>query len=357
MADWHEPFTASYRFMRVNRITGYETEQIEGILHGTLQVNQDTATFESAVASTAARLDLGADLVRGYLDAEFADGTVESVALGTWLASIPSRDVDGPTETCTAYLDGRLAELQDDSFEAPVTIAAGANIVQAASDIASGVGLAVNATPSDAALGTAWTFGLSDGTEQDGGSKLDAVNSLLSLAGYGSATTDPMGTVVMAPYTDPASRTPVWTFEEGLGATFLAEAEEERDTRDVANVVLAIYEDDEATVIGQAEDDDPASPYSIPSIGRRKVAKYTYRSGATQAEADAKAAELLKTNQSVIWRVKLRHVHCPLKVGDVARVKWPSAGIDGTFAVRTQTVEIGSAGCMTTSELRAFVRR
>ena len=31
MADWHEPFTASYRFMRVNRITGYETEQIEGI--------------------------------------------------------------------------------------------------------------------------------------------------------------------------------------------------------------------------------------------------------------------------------------------------------------------------------------
>lgn len=357
MADWHRPFTATYRFMRVSRSTGYETAQLDGIKGGTLQLNQDTATFESATLGTASYFDLGSDLVRCYLDAEWDDGTAESVCLGTWLATIPGRSVDGVQETCTAYCDGRLQELQDDSFSAPVTVDAGENIVSTAAAIAQQAGLTVVYTPSDATLGTAWTFGLESQGEEDGGSKLDAVNSLLSLAGYGSASTDTMGRVVMAPYVDPDRRTPVWTFEEGLNATFLSKAEEERDSRDVCNVVLAIYESDEQTTIGEAVDDDPMSPYSTVRLGRRKVAKYTYNDSATQAKADAKAAELLKTQQSTIRRVKLSHVRCPARVGDVVQVKWPSAGISGTYVVRTQTVDIGSAGCLTQSELRAFERR
>lgn len=357
MADWHRPFTATYRFMRVSRSTGYETAQLDGIKGGTLQLNQDTATFESATLGTASYFDLGADLVRGYLDAEWEDGTAESVCLGTWLATIPGRSVDGAKESCTAYCDGRLQELQDDSFSAPVTVDAGENIVSTAAAIAQQAGLTVVYTPSDAVLGSAWTFGLQSQGEEDGGSKLDAVNSLLSLAGYSAASTDVLGRVVMAPYVDPDRRTPVWTFEEGLNATFLAKADEERDSRDVCNVVLAIYENDEQTTVGEAVDDDPMSPYSTVRLGRRKVAKYTYNSTATQVEADAKAADLLKTQQSTIRRVKLSHVHCPARVGDVVQVKWPSAGISGTYVVRTQTIDIGSAGCLTQSELRAFERR
>ena len=357
MADWTRPFTATYRFMRVSRSTGYETAQLDGITGGTLQVNQDTATFESATLGTAAYFDLGADLVRGYLDATWEDGTEESVCLGTWLATIPGRNVDGATETCTAYCDGRLQELQDDSFSAPIVVDAGENIVATAQAIAEGAGLTVVATPSADTLGTAWAFGLSSESDGDGGSKLDAVNALLKLAGYGSASTDELGRVVMKPYTDPSSRTPVWTFEEGINATFLAEAEEERDSREVANVVLAIYESDDSTTIGEAVDDDPQSPYSTVRLGRRKFAKYSYNSMATQTAADAKAAELLRTNQSTIRRVKLRHVHCPARVGDVVAVSWPSAGISGSYVVRTQTIDIGSAGCLTASELRAFERR
>lgn len=357
MADWTRPFTATYRFMRVARSTGYETAQLDGIKGGTLQVNQDTATFESATLGTAAFFDLGADLVRCYLDAAWEDGTEESVCLGTWLATIPGRSVDGATETCTAYCDGRLQELQDDSFSAPIVVDAGENIVATAQAIAEGAGLAVVSTPSSDTLGTAWSFGLSSESDGDGGSKLDAVNALLKLAGYGSASTDELGRVVMKPYTDPSSRTPVWTFEEGLNATFLSKADEERDSRDVCNVVLAIYESDGSTTIGEAVDDDPQSPYSTVRLGRRKVAKHMYNSTATQTAADAKAAELLRTQQSTIRRVKLQHVHCPARVGDVVRVSWPSANISGSYVVRTQTVDIGSAGCLTTSELRAFERR
>lgn len=353
MADWTMPFEASYRFMRVARLTGYETEQLQGIIGGSLSINQDTATFESAQVETATFFDLGADLVRCYLDATFEDGTVETVCLGTWLPSIPSRDIDGSLESCTAYMDGRLQELQDDAFSAPVVVDAGENIVSTAKGIAESIGLDVVATESGKTLGSAWTFGM----DSDGGSKLDAINELLGLAGYSSASTDALGRVIMAPYVDPSGRRPAWRFAEGGDATFLSKATEERDSRDVANVVLAIYEDDETTVIGEAVDDDPLSPYSTVSIGRRKVAKYVYRDSATQAEADAKAQSLLETQQSTIRRVTLQHIHCPARVGDVVSVSWPSAGVQGTYVVRTQQVDIGSAGCLTTSELRAFERR
>lgn len=353
MADWTKPFEASYRFMRVSRLTGYETEQLDGFIGGTLEINQDTATFESVEAEMAEFLDIGSDLARCYLDATFEDGTVETVCLGTWLVSIPSRDVDGSFVTCTAYMDGRLQELQDDSFSAPVTVNSGENIISVAKGIAESIGLQVVATDSDKTLGTDWTFGL----ESDGGSKLDALNELLGIAGYSSASTDAMGRVILSPYVLPANRKPVWTFTEGLNATHFSKATDERDTRDVANVVLAIYETDGSTVVGEAVDDDPLSPYSTVRIGRRKVAKYTYNSTATQAEADEKAADLLATQQSTIHRVTLQHIHCPARVGDVVSVNWPSAGISGSYVIRTQSVEIGSAGCLTTSELRTFERR
>lgn len=357
MADWTKPFEASYRFMRVSRRDGFEDAQLDSIKSGNLQINQDTATFESATLDTASYFDIGSNFVRCYLDAKWDDGTTESVCLGTWLATVPGRSLDGMQENCTAYCDGRLQELQDDSFSAPVSVDAGENIVEIAKGIAEGAGLSVVATPSSSTLGATWTFGLSSEEGSNGGSKLDAVNSLLSLAGYGSASTDEYGNVLMKPYVNPSDRTPVWTFEEGVNATFLAKAEEERDSRDVCNVVLAIFETDEATVIGEAVDDDPQSIYSTYSLGRRKVAKYKYNTSATQAEADAKAASLLKTQQSTIRRVRLQHVHCPARVEDVVEVKWPSAGISGTYVIRTQSIDIGSAGCLTQSELRAFERR
>lgn len=353
MADWTKPFEASYRFMRVSRQTGFETEQLDGIIGGTLDINQDTATFESAELDTAMFFDISPDMVRGYLDAEWEDGSRESVCLGTWLVSIPSRDVDGGFSTGTAYLDGRLQELQDDSFSAPVTVDAGENVIETAKGIAEGIGLTVVATESEKTLGSQWVFGM----DEDGGSKLDAMNELLGIAGYGSASTDVMGRIVMHPYVNPSDRSPVWTFEEGLNATFLPKATEEHDTRDVANVVLTIYETDESTIVGEAVDDDENSPYSTVNLGRRKVAKYTYNDATTQAEADAKAESLLATNQSTIRRVTVQHVYCPARVGDVVSVRWPSANISGTYVVRTQQVEIGSAGCLTTSELRAFERR
>lgn len=357
MADWHRPFSSAYRFIRVSRETGYELGQVDGIRDGSISINQDTATFEEARADTAGVVDVGSDLLRCYLDATWDDGSKESVCLGTWLPSIPSRKMHGSVDTCSAILCGRLLELYEDSFDAPVVVPAGSNVIEYARGICESAGLEVISTASDATLGTDWVFGLDDSASGDGGSKLDAVNALMRVIGYGSARTDPMGRVVLAPLATAATTAPTWTFAEGLLATFLDEADEERDSRDVCNVVLAIYESDGGTTVGEAVDDDPMSPYSTVTLGRRKVAKHSYHDTATQAQANAKAAELLRTQQSTIRRIKLQHVYCGARVGDVVAVDWPSAGISGSYIIRTQEVGIGSAGCLTTSELRAFERR
>ena len=76
----------------------------------------------------------------------------------------------------------------------------------------------------------------------------------------------------------------------------------------------------------------------------------------TQAQADAKAAELLDNQLSVVRRVTIKHVWCGARTGDVVALEWPSVGISGNFAIRRQTIAVGSAGCICTSELRRFER-
>lgn len=366
MADWTKPFTASYVWRRVARDSyrmppygiGRETAEVTNITSARISVNSSTDTFESASAECVGMLDVGTDLVRCHLLATFADGTTEDVVLGTFEVTVPSRDVRGSFESCTATLDGRLIDLSEDSLLAPLSVRKGVNAQSMAITVAEqgGPTVAVPFPPSSVALDAQWTFGLTGNSEDEpGGSRLECVNALLEVANRRAAFTNEYGSIVIREPIDYDS-TPVWEFVEGENATFLSEATEEFDTTNVANTVLAIYETSEATVVGVAIDDDPDSPYSTVNLGRRKVAKYTYNNLLSQDKANEVAAKLLATRQSVIRRVTIRHVWCGARVGDVVRIDYPSAGISGNFAIRTMDIDVGSAGCLCTTELRRFER-
>lgn len=352
--DWSEPFHSEYRFMRVSRSSGAETARLAGFLDGgSIERNADTQVKENGSVTHSGPLDLGADLVRVYLDATgMYTGWSASVPLGTFLPSTTSRDVEGAVSACKVDLTGRLGELAQDQFERPISIPAGSDPVAKAVEIARGAGLEVIADSSPYRLSTAWTFGLDN---EDGESKLDAVNDLLEIAGFSSATTDPMGRVLMRRYAPPGEREPVHAFVEGKDARFLRTMTDERDVSRVANVVVVVYSDQESTVIGTAVDSDPRSPYSTTSMGRRIVARYEYNDAATQRQADAKAAELLKTNQSVIRRVTFTHAYAPLTVGDVVSMDYATGGVSESLAIRTQAIDLG-AGCMVKCEGRSYGR-
>lgn len=352
--DWSEPFHSEYRFMRVSRSSGAETARLAGFLDGgSIERNAGTQVKEKGSVVHSGPLDVGADLVRVYLDATgMYTGWSVSVPLGTFLPSTISRDVDGAVSTCKVELTGRLGELAQDQFERPVSVPSGADPVAKAAEIARSAGLDVIADASTYRLSTAWTFGLDN---EDGESKLDAVNDLLEIAGFSSATTDPMGRVLMRRYVPPGEREPVHFFREGRDARFLRPMTDERDASDVANVVVVVYSDQESTVVGTAVDSDPRSPYSTVSMGRRIVARYEYSDVATQQEADAKAAELLRTNQSVIRRVTFTHVYAPLTIGDVVSMDYATGGVRETLSIRTQSVDL-AAGCPVKCEGRSYGR-
>lgn len=357
---WLDPFRTSIRVVRVSRATGEECGVVANVRPGgSITRNLDTDTYESAQLEYEGSWDVGADLVRVYLDATFyRTGETASEPLGTFLSDAPSRDVDGALASGTATLDGRLAELADDAFEDAHTVAAGADPVAAAAAIARGCGLEVVADPTAYRLAEARTYGLGDDE-----SKLSVVNDLLSLAGFSAARTDPMGRVLMRRYVEPADKAPAWAFEEGPLARFESEATDELDGSEVANVVLAIFETTDETVVGTAVDDDPASRWGVPALGRRKVARYRYdelpegpTAQAREAAADAKAAEVLRTQQSAVHRVTLSGIYAPASCGDVVSVEYPSAGISGRFAVRTEDIDLSAAGCLTKYEVREFTR-
>ena len=314
MSDWSKPFKVAYRVMRVNRNTGLETGRLDWVISGgSIERNQDTNICESGSLTVEGATDLGTDRLRIWADCTWHDGSTASVPLGTFLPNIPKRSVNGKESSSQLDLYGLLQEVDDDMFESPITIGKGKKAVTAAADILKGCGLQVAAyNPGNYTLKDNWTFGLRSDKDKDKGStKLDAVNDLLDLAGYSSARTDEYGRVILEKYVEPGKRQPKWTFQEGANATFLTTMTDERDLREVANVVKVTYYNTDKEYVSTAIDDDPASEFSTVSRGRRVAHAYEYSSIPDEVTTDEqgrklasdKALELLRTEQSVIHRV------------------------------------------------------
>ena len=355
----------SYRFMRVDRETGNETEAIPFLKGGTITRNNDVRVLETAEVECTGTFDLGPDFVRIYLEAEWSDGYTETVVLGTFLPVAPSREVYAGYSTATVKMYGRLQELLDDKFATPVVIDSGTNAVQAAADVCRQSGLTVIADPSDYVTTNVRTygFGVEQNTEDSDDSKLGMVNDLLSLAGFRAAKTDTMGNIIFQKYIDPMSKGASWDFSEGENALFESSVSEEHDITSVANHVVTRYGNEDKIIIGEAYDTDPDSPLSTISRGRVITQGYSYTDlpdGKTDAEKQANAnktaASKLKTAQSTILRATISHPYVPVSVNDTVNFSYPSGGINGLFEVRTQKLSL-TGGCPISAELRHFVRR
>lgn len=348
MADWLSPFRSSYRAMRVSRETGLEVERVGGVVTGgSVERNLDAAIKHTGSISLIGNLDVGSDLVRLYLDATSLEtGEAWSEPLGTFVPSVTSRGLGGAVASQTVNLSGRLQELADEQFDGTYSLPAGTDPVAAAEEIVSGVGLEVVSDAHGSYLTSqTWTF-----DDSSDPSKLACVNQLLDMAGFSSADTDVAGRVAFSRWRSTSERSPSWSFVEGRNARFLRDVTDELDATDVANVVKVVFSSEDSVTVGLAENEE--GRFGIAEVGRRKYKRYDYNQGATQEEADAKAAQLLE-EQSALRRVTLKSVYGPYDIGDAVTVSYPSQGVSGTFGVRKLSRDLG-AGCLTTVEVRSF---
>lgn len=356
--------STSYRFMRVSRETGLEVDSLPMLKGGSITRNNDVRIMETAEVNAFDRFGIGPDLVRIHMTAEWPDGTVADEVLGTFLPVAPSRSVREGYSLSKVRLYGRLQELLDDKFATPVTVEAGRNAVDAAADMIRQAGLNVIADQSDYKVTNPRYYGIGahQANSETGDTKLDAINDLLSLAGFQAAKTDVMGNVLLRRYENLERRPVVWTFAEGPGAKFESSVEEERDITSIANHVVLRYGSEDEVIVAEAFDDDPASELSTVSRGRVITKDYEYTDlppGKTreerQASADASAESRLRQNQAIIHRVNIRHPYVPATVCDAAEFAYPSGRIDGKFEIRVQRLEL-KGGCPTRTELRRFIR-
>lgn len=372
-SDWYERFvTTRYRFMRVSRKTGEETEVIRCLKGGKVTRNDDTTIKESAEASLVDSYSFGPDLVRIYLTATTVGGKQLEAVLGTFLPVVPSRSITGAKSEYSMKMYGRLQELVDDKFSRPYQLASGTNAVSAAKKICEDAGLTVIADSSDYCISNprAYGIGADQANSDTNDTKIGAVNDLLSLANFRAAYTDPMGRVVLEKYRQPANIAPSWDFMEGPTARFETSMSEEFDYTSVANHVVVRYEGksgtaadaDSEVIVSEAWDTDPMSELSTVSRGRTITTAYTYSelpTGSTAAErqaaADSRAQSLLATAQSTIRRVKLTSVYAPISINETVNLQYATGGLSGKYQVRTQTLTL-TGGCPTEMELRQFVR-
>lgn len=367
-SKWDTHFLQTrYRFVRVSRSTGEETEVIKVLKGGTISRNDDTSIKESAEITLIDDYDFGPDFVRVYIRAMLPSGEWISDVLGTFLPVTPSATVNGAYRQRTLKMYGRLQELVDDSFATGYTVPAGTNAVEAATKICTDAGFTVIADDSSYTISTARQYGIKSEQEdsETNDTKLGAVNDLLSKAGFRAAFTDTIGRIHLQKYSDPADIEPSWNFVEGKDAHFESAMTEERDYTDTANHVVVRYSDTSTgeTVIGEAWDKDPMSELSTVSRGRTITNTYDYNElpdgKTTEAQteyANKRAATLLKTAQAVIYKVNITAAYTPTTINQTATLEYPTAGISGKFQMRTQTLTL-AGGCPTAIELRQFNRR
>lgn len=355
-----------YRYVRVSRSTGEELEVIPALKGGSVTRNDDTSIKESAEAELIGSYDFGADFIRVYIRGQLPNGEWLTDVLGTFIPAIPSATVKGAMRRCTLKMYGRLQALLDDSFATGYTVEAGANAVEVAKSICEGAGLEVIADPSDYTVTNARQYGIKNNQENSDTSdtKLGAVNDLLDLAGFRAAFTDPMGRVRLQRYRALETIAPTWNYIEGENAKFEKELEEEFDYTDTANHVVVRYTDSMAgtVIIGEATDNDPNSYLSTVSRGRMITKAYDYTTlpegkdeAAMTAYANTRAATLLRTAQSVIYRITASTAYTPIGINEAVNFDYPTADISGKFQVRCMTMTL-SAGCPTSVEMRRYVR-
>lgn len=364
---WDNHFIKTrYRYMRVDRATGNETEVVRAVKGGTITRNDDTTIKESAEATLIEDYDFGSDLLRIYITVTLADGTVLENALGTFLPVVPSAVVAGKYKKRELKLYGRLQELVDDSFATGYTVSKGTNAVQAAVKIIQDAGLEVVADDSDYCVSTARHYGIkSEQSNSDtADTKLGAINDLMDLAGFRSAYTDTMGRVILEKYNKPADIAPSWNFIEGPDSHFEKSATETYDYTEAANHVVVRYTDSStgAMVIGEAWDKDPNSELSTVSRGRTITKAYDYNdlpSGSTaaarQTYANNRAQTLLNTAQAIVYKVNITAAYTPTRIMQTVNFDYPSASISGKFQMRTQKLSL-TGGCPTAIELKQYTR-
>lgn len=362
MPNWSESMQQDYEYYIVDPGTWRDVKRILTVKNCTFNRDLDAETLGSATIDVTE--SLGECYVRGYL-VTYQNGIKEKHPLGTVLVQTPAMSFDGKVRSTSLDAYTPLIELKENPPPLGYSILKrdGRPIIAAACDLLrENMRAPVVPTESDTILSHDFVADPND-------TWLSYINALIANAKYTvyddsnnprwtrtgyTLALDELGRVMFSPKRDTASMQPIWTYNDDNSSILHPEVTVNRDLYGIPNVVEVVYShrldgSGELVRYATAENNDPDSPVSIQSRGRkikRRITDPNFFGGVpSQRQLEEYAEQALKELSTLEYTVNYTHGYCPVRIGDCVRLNYSRAGLNNVKAkVVSQSISC-TPGC------------
>ena len=181
---------------------------------------------------------------------------------------------------------------------------------------------------------------------------LSFVISLISNAKYELGLGE-KGNILFLPKQEIESLQPVWVFNDDNTSILSPDITVNHDLYCIPNVVEVVYSYGSVCKQAVAINDDPNSPTSTISRGRKipyRITDPSLYGYVTQDQLDAYAERVLKELSTLEYTVSFTHAYCPVRVGDCVRLNYTRAGITNIKAkIISQNIK-AEPGCLVSTK-------
>lgn len=341
MADWTASMQQTFEYYSVDPGTWKDVKLIDNITGCTISRDVDADTLGSATLDINDAI--GEQYIREYL-VTIQNGVKERHPLGTHMIQSPSTSFDGKITSVSMDAYTPLIELKESPPPIGYSLLKDQNIMDVAYRLVREHARApVVSTTDEQTLYSDFVSDLND-------TWLTFLKDLISNAKY-NFSLDEHGRILFAPVQDIASLQPKWTFDDGNSSILYPSISMDRDLYGVPNVVEVIYSKGYDTYTATAVNNDPNSPISTISRGRKIVYRETdpdLIGNPTKKQIDKYAEQLLRNLSAVEYTISYTHGYCPVTINDCVRLNYERAGITDVKAkIISQTINC-TPGCPVT---------
>lgn len=341
MADWTASMQQTFEYYSVDPGTWKDVKLIDNITGCTISRDADADTLGSATLDINDAI--GEQYIREYL-VTIQNGVKERHPLGTHMIQSPSTSFDGKITSVSMDAYTPLIELKECPPPIGYALLKDQNIMDIAYRLVREHARApVVSTTDDQTLYSDFVSDLND-------TWLTFLKDLISNAKY-NFSLDEYGRILFAPVQDIASLQPKWTFDDGNSSILYPSISMDRDLYGIPNVVEVIYSKGYDTYTATAVNNNPNSPISTISRGRKIVYRETdpdLIGNPTKKQIDKYAEQLLRNLSAVEYTISYTHGYCPVTINDCIRLNYERAGITDVKAkIISQTINC-TPGCPVT---------
>lgn len=301
----------------------------------------DVKRTAKIVLDAAAPVDLLADRIRPWARLE-VDGELVEWPLGLFLLATPTTPL-GAGGVIEREIDAydQLLALRDRKTRGRYTVPAGGSYTDAVSylvTLESSIETAITPSPRTLPAARDW---------EPGTSFLAVINDLLGAINYKSATFDAYGRFVAEPYRAPADRDPEFAYATDARSVIGGAPATELDLFEIPNeFFFYVSEPDRPTISTIYANENPGSPTSIPSRGRRitEVTKSEAPDLETlRAQARRRAAEASQVFEAIEFETAPMPMHAD---ADVYTVEIEGLVEPATYAEQTWSFDLKAGASM-----------